>query len=450
MGRRQDPLIDLDRLVTLLQEHLTSAMCRAAFKRVRRTERQRAWSLYALARFWIAVVLHAPKALSQALAEARDEPASGYPAIRATPEAFDQRCRSLRPAFFAEVFRDFTQRLLTAVPPRYTADLAPVRERFAAVVLIDGSRLSAIARRLKLLWNERAVMLPGCLLAVYDLGHGLCRTLAFDPDAAASELTRALAVVQGLAAQTLVLGDRLYCAGPFFAALQRQQCWGVIRRKRGWTLHKQRRLSKRARWGGCLEDWEVRAGTGATVLTLRYIRWRGAGGRYEVLTNVLDVHRLPAADAIALYPYRWGIERMFFDLKEVLNLNRLYAANPNAVAMQVYAAAIVYNGMRVAQSEAAAQIHVVPEEISPAKFFPKVAAVFYLAVLEQRWERELRRRGGRAHPQVIHRRHRARFSTVQVEHRSEHRRRRRFCVARGRWKSMAHVRGGKRFIRELS
>jgi hypothetical protein len=91
MGRRRDPTIDLDRLVKLLQEHLTPAMCRVAFGRVRRTERQRAWTLYALARFWIAVVLHAPKALSHALAEGRDEPASVYPAIRATPEAFFQR-----------------------------------------------------------------------------------------------------------------------------------------------------------------------------------------------------------------------------------------------------------------------------------------------------------------------------------------------------------------------
>ena len=60
-----------------------------------------------------------------------------------------------------------------------------------------------------------------------------------------------------------------------------------------------------------------------------------------------------AEEALLLYPYRWSIERMFFDLKEVLNLNHFYAANPNAVAMQVYAAAIVYNALRLAQSEAA-------------------------------------------------------------------------------------------------
>ena len=115
------------------------------------------------------------------------------------------------------------------------------------------------------------------------------------------------------------------------------------------------------------------AGCGATVprQRLRYIRWRRGGTRYELLTNVLTPARLSAEEALDLYPYRWGIERMFFDLKEVLNLNRLYAADPNAVAMQVYAAAIAYNALRVAQGEGAAQVGVAPETISPAKFTPR-------------------------------------------------------------------------------
>jgi hypothetical protein len=43
--------------------------------------------------------------------------------------------------------------------------------------------------------------------------------------------------------------------------------------------------------------------------------------------------------------------------------------------MQVYAAAIVYNALRVAQSDGAAQVGWEPERLSPAKFFPKVATV---------------------------------------------------------------------------
>jgi hypothetical protein len=442
-------MIDLDRLVDLLHRHLTPAMSQAVFRSVRVTERQRLWTLHALVQFWIAVVLHAPKALSQALADARDNRDSVYPAVAATPEAFFQRCQTLRPAFFAEVFRRFTAAMLAAVPPRYATDLAPVRDRFAGLVVIDGSRLAAIARRLKLLWDERAVVLPGCLLAIYDVGHGVCRTLAFEADAAASELRRATKVLATLAPDTLVLADRLYCTGVFFAALEAQQCWGVIRRNRQWRLHKIRRLSKRRRWGGCLEDWLVQAGTGPTAHTLRYVRWRDRGTAYEVLTNVLSPERLAAVEALALYPYRWGVERMLFDLKTVLNLNRLYAANPNAVAMQVYAAAILYNGLRVAQSEGAAQVGVPPEDISPAKFFPKVAAAAFLAALAERWERTLRSIG-RRHPHLRRRRPRTSLEAVHVERRSEHRRRRRYCASRARWQSFKHVRGGRRFLARLS
>jgi hypothetical protein len=183
---------------------------------------------------------------------------------------------------------------------------------------------------------------------------------------------------------------------------------------------------------------------------LRYIRWRRGGTRYELLTNVLAPTRLAAAEALALYPFRWSVERMYFDLKTVLNLNRVYAANPNAVAMQVYAAGLVYTAMRVAQSEAAAKLGVVPEEISPAKFFPRVAVACYLYGLEQQWARDLHRRHPRTHFRLSRPRRRwacVPLAPIHVEPRTDHRRHRRFCAARRTWKSFAHVRGGRKFIR---
>ncbi len=108
----------------------------------------------------------------------------------------------------------------------------------------------------------------------------------------------------------------------------------------------------------------------ALAEVVEYIRWRRGRTRYERLTSVLDPTRLAATKALDLYPYRWRIERMVVDLKEVLNLNRVYAANPNAVAMQVYAAAIVYNAMWVAQGEVAEAAGLAPEAISPATLYP--------------------------------------------------------------------------------
>jgi hypothetical protein len=456
MARRQasgEKRIDLIRVMDLLQTHITSALCQAAFGRVRTTERQRVWTLEALVRFWTAVILRAPQALSQALADTLDHREGLFPRIQATPEAFFQRCRDLRPAFFREVFDRFTARLLAHVPARYAAPLAPVRTRFAEILIIDGSRLAAIAHRLKLLWDERAVVLPGCLLAVYDLGRGLCRALPFSADAAASEMTRAKAVVAALARDTLMVGDRLYCTADFFQALHSQDCWGLFRRNRRLGLRKLQRLRKRRHLGGCLEDWLVQAGSGvsAPVQTLRYIRWRRGRTRYELLTNVLDPERLAASEALALYPYRWRIERMYFDLKEVLNLNRIYAANPNAVAMQVYAAGIVYNAMRVAQGEVAEAAGIAPEEISPAKFYPKLAAACQTYVVAQQWERTVRRLNPHTKFRMIDWRTQrwasVPLAAILVERRKGLRRKRRYCLARRHWKSLAHVRGGRKFTK---
>jgi hypothetical protein len=169
-----------------------------------------------------------------------------------------------------------------------------------------------------------------------------------------------------------------------------------------------------------------------------------------LLTNVLAPGHLSAEEALDLYPHRWGVERMFFDLKEVLNLNRLYAANPNAVAMQVYAAAIVYNALRVAQSDGAAQVGWAPEQLSPAKFYPKVATATYLYLHRQQWQREIRTRYRHLQLRLVggpRRWVRAAPEPVQVEHRADHRRTRRFCPARRHWKSFAHVRGGRRFTK---
>ena len=146
---------------------------------------------------------------------------------------------------------------------------------------------------------------------------------------------------------------------------------------------------------------------------------------------------------------------MFFDLKEVLNLNRLYAANPNAVAMQVYAAAIVYNAMRVAQSDASAQLGEPPEELSPAKLFPKIAVASFLYAYGQQLQRQWQRRHPRAHPHLVvrwraHRWARTAATNTRVEHRSDGRRRRRFCAARRHWTSLRRVRGGQRFLARLS
>lgn len=134
------------RVLELLQEHLTEAVCQAAFARARTRERQRDGSLWALVQFqfWVSVILRAPVSLTQALEEVREGHDSLAAQIDTSPEAFFQRCKGLSPKFFAEVFRVFIARLREQVPPRYARSLHGLRERYADVLLIDGSRLASI------------------------------------------------------------------------------------------------------------------------------------------------------------------------------------------------------------------------------------------------------------------------------------------------------------------
>jgi len=150
-------------------------------------------------------------------------------------------------------------------------------------------------------------------------------------------------------------------------------------------------------------------------------------------------------------PRRWTVERLFFDLKEVLNLNRVYAANPNAIAMQVYAAGCVYNACRVVQGEVAATAGVAPEAISPAKFFPKLAAACHAYALFELWFLDAQRanpgRRLRKPPLADRRFASVPLDAIQVEPRTGHRRKRRFCAARRKWKSFVRVRGGRKFLK---
>jgi len=450
---RDDSPIDLLETVDLLHRHLTDSLCREVFASKRITERQREWSLKALADFWTAVILRAPKALRQALEEAHGGKSPDWPDVGTSPEAFFQRSRNLSWEFFAALHDRFTDSILPEALPVFCSTFAHLRGRFPEVFVWDGSRLDAVAHRLKILWDVRSPILPGCLLAVYDLFRGIPRWLHFDPDSARGEMDRMREVLPHLPKGTLLLGDRLSASVRLFEELTQNGLWGLFRRNARLSLKKQRRLGLRRCDGGVLEDWIVQAGSGQTAApqTLRWVRYRRDGRTYEVLTNVLDPTHLTAIEAINLYPQRWTVERMFFDLKEVLNLHRFYAANPNAVGMQVYAAALVYTSMRVAQGRAARQVRVDPEVISTAKFFVRIARASCTRTTVDLTVRAIRKANPRVRirePQWrMQKWARTTLKEVRVEKRKPKRRRRRYCPSRHRWKSFRHVRGGARLIR---
>jgi hypothetical protein len=105
----------------------------------------------------------------------------------------------------------------------------------------------------------------------------------------------------------------------------------------------------------------------------------------------------------------------------------------------------------VAQGEVAAAAGLAPEAISPAKFFPKMAAACHCAALCELWFAEAQRAnpGRRLRKPPLQGRRFAQvpLDAILVEPRSGPRKKRRFCKARRKWKSLSHVRGGRKLLK---
>ena len=447
------PAIKLLETVRILNDHLTEELCAQVFGSVRTTEREREWSLFSLSKFWTAVVLLAPNSLGHALERARQGGNDLLPEVTATDGGSFQRYKTLHWKFFHALYYAFTQRLLGEAQSVFAGPLSGLRERFPNLFLIDGSRLDPIAHKLKILRNLAPAILPGCMSVIYDLFKGVTRQVLFDPDAAAPELLRAVPTLGSLPKGALIVGDRLYASIQFFWELSNRSLWGLFRLNGNLKVERQHLISRKQGGGRTVvEEWLVSVGSGQTapVITLRLICLRQGKVQRDLLTSVLDPQMLTAQEALSLYPFRWQIERVFFDLKETLNLRRFYTANPNGVAMQLYAAAMVYNAFRVAQGRIAQQHGIAPEDISPAKLFPKLADASH-----GRAEAELMflatnraNGGGLIKPDI------SGLPTCQttlqailVKKRSGHRRRKYFVRGRKLWKSLAHVSGGQKLTK---
>lgn len=332
-----DQRVDLLGTGQMLHEPLTTGLCQTVFQQTRTPERERRWSLAALASFWTAVILRAPPSLTQAIEEAATGNGAGWPRVQATPEAFFARGQTLNWRFFANLYEALVAQVLPQATPGYAAPLHTLREHFPAVWIVDGSRWDAVAHWLQLLREVRARVLPGCVTAFYDLYRGITRHLDFTPEAAAGERPRATAALTHVPQGTWLVGDRLYGVGAFFAALTSRGIAGLCRRNGCQSWRWLRELAQTWVAGGTAWDplIEVKGTKDIPPQPLRWVRWRKGRERWELLTTVVVPAQWSVIDALSLYPWRWQVERLFFDLQEGLNLHRFSTSSPNGVAMPV-------------------------------------------------------------------------------------------------------------------
>lgn len=448
--------VDLLGIAEILNSLLEESLYQEVYQELRTNQRERLWTFKALAQFWMSVVLEAPQSLTQMLSQAQEGTNPLLPWVGASPEAFFERCQSFSWRFFAKLYQRFKEKAVARALPLYAQALQGLRGQFPEIIVVDGSKLEQVVHRLGILRKVPAAVLPGMLVASYDLFRGILRDFLFEPHASAYEPDLSMDLLEKLPGGSLVLADRLYGKVGFFQTLHLKGLWGLIRRhKNGGCLYKVELLS-REQFGGrqTLEDWKVEFGRPASpkLQTLRWIVYRKGSSTLELLTNVLESERLSATQALQLYHSRWSIERVFFELKEVLGLNTLYTATPNACGLHAYAAAIVHTALKMAQGEIAQEHGRAPEEISPAKLFPKMAkACEKQAWLEWHWWEVVRANPGvvLTRPSLEGKRPRW-FSTtlkaILVETKTRPRSRGKPNTS-NQWLSFAHIKGGAVYLR---
>lgn len=465
--------VDAADYLGVLWRYLTEALCAEVFAALRVRERQRKWTVFILVQFWIALLHDGPEvSQTQAVTDcARGHPL--YPVLTATPESFFQRVQALRPAFFRAVFERVTAAILArveALPVRFAAEpstLPVSAAAFPEIYCVDASRLDKVAHRLKVLQRITKAVLPGSLEAVYDLRRGCLRQLHFDPDGCRGESALFEQVLPDLPPGTLLVADRYYATPRLIDVVTMCRVDLVARARRGITMHRVQRLRRVRTATLAVDDELVELGSPASAtgpVGVRHVRirtvYKGAARTLTLVTTVLDPKRLPAEQLAALYGCRWTIERMFLTMKETLHLNRLYNSTPAAVGQQVYATALLYNSLRLAQVELAHRLDLAPERLSPEKLFPRL-----MQRLEQRtWievgavgrDEQLRAVDPTIPPYdpealaamlVHHPKLRLTVADLLTEPRTGKRKKRRFCVGRHRHTSFAKLHGGKRFLK---
>lgn len=274
-----------------------------------------------------------------------------------------------------------TERLRALLPEATTSPVPPSLRGFSTVIL-DGKAIKRVARRLKPLRGVAGGVLGGKALVALTPDDGLAVAMSAHPDGEANDIRLVPEVLPQV--RRVVSGTRLWVADSQFCDLE--QAGRFTAEGDHFLLRYHPKVHFHA-------DPDRPAGGGRDRRGLSYIEeWGWLGGerdrrrRYvrritlrrpgqedvSVVTDLLDAGLYPAVDLLELYLGRWGIERMFQQVTEVFQLQRLIGGTPRATVFQCAFCLLLYNVIQVVRAHVAVARGYEPERISTEKLFGDV------------------------------------------------------------------------------
>jgi DDE family transposase len=261
--------------------------------------------------------------------------------VQVSQQALSQRLLTFPAALFQRVLLELVPRLQARFAGR-TRPLPPViawaQKQYTALLVVDGSSLDALLRKVGLLREAEKNPLAGKMTALLDLASRLPRQLWFEPDPQAHDQRAWPQILAALPPGALLLFDRGYTDFGRFLALTLAQVTWITRAKNGLVFQLERTLTDTAQIQESL-GW---IGRGETRQQVRQVAALVGGKWYRYLTNERDPTRLPAPEVVALYRHRWQIEEAYATVKRLLGLAFFWVGSENGVQLQLWATWLLY------------------------------------------------------------------------------------------------------------
>jgi hypothetical protein len=252
-----------------------------------------------------------------------------------------------------------SQRLAELLPNAACTALPASLSAFAVYVL-DGKKLKRVAKRLLPARKLAGKLFGGKLLVAWEPRTGLVLAMAANPDGEANDcrlVPDLLPQVRALRpGPRLGVADRQFCD---LVQLERLAADGdhyLVRYSKKVGFHadpaRPAQRTSDAQGRTVLEEWGWLGA--ADHPQRRYVRritlLRPGEEEVAVVSDLLDAAAYPAADLLALYLIRWGIERVFQKVTEVFHLEQLIGSTPQATVFQAAFCLLLYNMIQVVQS----------------------------------------------------------------------------------------------------
>lgn len=252
-----------------------------------------------------------------------------------------------------------------------------------AILVLDGKVVKRVPRRLLPARQLPGGLLGGKGLAALDLRTGIVVALATDPDGETNDAKLVPALLpqvrDRVAGPRLWMTDRQFCdlvQPAAFTAVDGDHFLGRYHSKVHFHPDATRPMQLGLDGHGrtYAEEWGWLGGAkDPRRREVRRITLYREGEKDVILvTDLLDAARYPATDLLTLYLARWGIERVFQQITEVFNLNRLIATTPQGTLFQLAFCLLLYNMIQVVRGYVAVGQEHALEVISPELLFVDV------------------------------------------------------------------------------